>query len=153
MQRKDFFALSKLTKTIKNYLVDPETYIFKNYIDALLGTIILIVLPALSLMSLIETLDNANIVNYVFPLSSICLAGAYDTYGRYEHNSPKNVKLVFRIIFDVLAIVLAFIAVSVNNKFLIVLAPTVLIIPGLLLCFEVYARVKTAIMISKWYAN
>ena len=153
MRWEELFALSKLTKTIKNYFTDPETNIFKNYIDALLGTIILIVLPVLSLVSLIAVWNNANIVNYVFPLSSICLAGAYDTYGRYEHKSPKNFKLGIRIVFDGLAIGLSLIAVAVQSKILIILAPVVLIIPGFLLCFEVYSRVKTAIMISKWYAN
>lgn len=144
--------MNKLTKTIINYFIDPETNIFKNYIDALLGTIILIVLPAFSLVSLTETLNNATLVNYVFPVWSICLAGAYDTYGRYEYKSPKNIKLGTRLVFDALACILALIAVAVQNKVLIVLAPIILIIPGLLLCFEVYSRVKTAIMISKWYA-
>ena len=145
--------MSELTKTIKNYFTDPDTNIFKNYRDALLGSVILILLPVLSLVSLIGVWGNANVVNYVFPLSSICLAGAYDAYGRYEYKSPKNLKLGIRVAFDVVAIGLSLIAVAVQNRVLIVLAPVVLIIPGGLLCFEVYSRVKTAIMISKWYAN
>ena len=145
--------MSKLTKTIKNYFTDPDTNIFKNYIDALLGSVILIILPMLSLVSSIGVWGNANVVNYVFPISSICLAGAYDAYGRYEYKSPKNLKLGIRIAFDGMAIVLSLIAIAVQSKILTVIAPVVLIIPGVLLCFEVYSRVRTAIMISKWYAN
>lgn len=150
---EEFFVLSKLTKTIKNYFTDPDTNIFKNYIDALLGSVILIILPMLSLVSSIGVWGNANVVNYVFPISSICLAGAYDAYGRYEYKSPKNLKLGIRIAFDGMAIVLSLIAIAVQSKILTVIAPVVLIIPGVLLCFEVYSRVRTAIMISKWYAN
>ena len=153
MRWEEFFVLSKLTKTIKNYFTDPDTNIFKNYIDALLGSVILIILPMLSLISSIGVWGNANVVNYVFPISSICLAGAYDAYGRYEYKSPKNLKLGIRIAFDGVAIVLSLIAIAIQSKILTVIAPVVLIVPGVLLCFEVYSRVRTAIMISKWYAN
>lgn len=129
---------------------DPETNIFKNYIDALLGSVILIVLPFISLLSLIEIIDEPSLFNYAFPLVSICLPGAYDTYGRYETGNPKNIKLAIRIAFDFSSIVLAFIALIVKSKFLLVLAPIVLLLPGIMIVFEVYTRVKTAIEISKW---
>ena len=146
------FELNKFIRTVKNYFSDPSTNIFKNYIDALLGGVILLLLPGISLFSTINILDEVSIQNYVFPLISICLAGAYDTYGRYEYKSPKNIKLVIRLVLDIISIFVSLFAVVTENTFLIILAPTLLIIPGLMICYEIYIRVKTAIMISKWYA-
>lgn len=145
--------MGKIIKTLKNYIKDPDTNIFKNHIDALLGSIILILLPFLSILSSIVTINEASLVNYAFPISSICLAGAYDTYGRYEAGSPRNFKLAVRIFFDFSAIALALIALVAKNNILLILAPVILLFPGLMIISEVYNRVKTAIEISKWYAN
>ena len=145
--------MGKIFKTIKNYTKDPNTNIFKNYIDALLGTVILIILPLLSVLSLIKIFNEANLFNYAFPIVSICLAGAYDTYGRYENGSPKNTKLIIRIVFDFCSLLLSLVALIVQSKCLIVLAPIMLLLPGVMILFEVYNRVKTAIEISPWYAQ
>ena len=146
-------SLSKIVKTIENYIKNPDTNIFKNHIDALLGSIILIILPLLSILSLIKIIDEASLFNYAFPMASICLAGAYDTYGRYETGNSKNIKLAIRIVFDFSSIALALIALVVKSKFLLILAPVILLLPSIMIIFEVYTRVKTAIEISKWYAN
>lgn len=145
--------MGKIIKTLKNYFKDPDTNIFRNHIDALLGSIILIILPFLSILSSIETINEASLVNYAFPIASICLAGAYDTYGRYETGNPRNFKLAVRIFFDFSAIALALVALVVKNNILLILAPVILLFPGLMIISEVYNRVKTAIVISKWYAN
>lgn len=146
-------SLNKLLLAFKNYINDPETNIFRNYVDALLGMIILLVLPILSLISLIGIYDNVGVINYAFPIASICLAGAYDTYGRYEHKSPKNIKLAIRLVFDFTAIVLSLIAVATQNCVVTVLSPVLLLIPGAMILHEVFVRVKTAIEISKWYTQ
>ena len=98
-------------------------------------------------------LDSAGLVNYAFPISSICIAGAYDTYGRYKPNSPGNLKLGIRLAIDFCVIVLSLVAVALHNMVIIILAPALLIIPGLLILSEVFSRVSVAISISKWYAK
>ncbi len=145
--------MNKLIATAKNYISDPETNIFKNYIDAMLGMVVLLVFPLLSAVSLFSILDNVNLYNYVFPLASICVAGAYDTYGRYTPNSSRNLKLGFRLIIDVMVVLLSLIALATQSKALVILAPLLLMLPGVMIVEECYNRVKTAVMISKWYAN
>lgn len=145
--------MSVFFKTIKNYFKDPESNLFSNYIDALLGSIVLLLFPILSLISVFFILDNANLLNYVFPLSSICIAGAYDTYGRYMPKNPKNIKLGIRLVFEFCVIIISLIAVATKNQLLVVLAPSLLVIPGFLILHEVYNRVVVAVKISKWYAS
>lgn len=91
-----------------------------------------------------KTAENA------FPIISISLAGAYDAYGRYESASSKNVKLVIRSIFDFLAIFFAALSVGIENSVLPYIAPLLLLICGFFLTYEIYNRVKLAILISPW---
>ena len=42
--------------------------------------------------------------NYSFPLISISWAGVYDCFGRFETKSPKNSKLVVRMVFNGISI-------------------------------------------------
>ncbi len=141
--------MEKLIQVIKNYWLSEETNIFKNYKDALAGFIVLVVTPGFSLLFVLCT-DSYTFWSYTFPFISISLAGAYDTYGRYDGTSPKNAKLVVRLIFDFLAIFFAALSVGINNMVLPYVAPTLLFICGLFLTLEIYNRVKIAVMISRW---
>ena len=143
--------MNSFFNAIKNYFKDPESNLFNNYIDALLGAIVLLLFPVLSLILVFFILNNANLLNYVFPLFSICIAGAYDTYGRYRPNNPRNIKLAIRLVFEFCVIIISLVAIVIKNQFLIILAPALLVLPGILILFEVFNRVKVAIQISKWY--
>lgn len=93
---------------------------------------------------------ETNWANYTFPLLSICFAGIYDTYGRYEANSAKNFKLAMRAIVDILAFILACLFTGSGNIVLLILPIIILLLCGVGLGIEVIMRVKTAIEISKW---
>lgn len=136
----------------KKYWFDLETNIFKNYIDAILGSLVLIVLPAISLVSAV-IVDTTTWANYLFPIVSICLAGIYDTYGRYEPGSPKNIKLGVRVVFDLIAMFLAALLVGESELILRLIVPGLLLLLGLSLVIEVIWRVKTAIELSCWYSK
>lgn len=138
-----------LKRVNRNYWLAEETNIFKNYRDALAGFVVLVIIPAVSVLFVLFT-DNYTFWSYTFPFTSIALAGAYDTYGRYNGHSPQNAKLVVRVIFDFLAIFFAAISVGSNNMVLPYVAPILLFVCGLFLTFEIYNRVKMAIRISPW---
>lgn len=138
-----------LIRVIRNYWLAEETNIFRNYRDALAGFVALVMIPAVSVFFVLF-IDDYTFWSYSFPLISISLAGAYDTYGRYNGHSPKNVKLVVRLIFDFLAIFFAALSVGNNNMILPYVAPTLLFVCGLFLTFEIYNRVKRAVLISQW---
>lgn len=142
-------ATLKLKDTIKKYWIDAETNIFKNYFDAVFGAIALIVIPGVSLVTVMFVTET-NWANYTFPLLSICFAGLYDTYGRYEAHSAKNFKLGMRAIIDVFAFILTCLFVGSDSKILLALPIILLLMSGLGLGTEVVIRVKTAIEISKW---
>ena len=138
-----------LKQVIRNYWIAEETNIFRNYRDALLGLGVLVIIPAFSVWFVICT-EDYTFWSYTFPFISISMAGVYDTYGRYDGTSPKNAKLVIRVIFDFLAIFFAALSVGSNNMILPYIAPILLLVCGLLLTFEIYNRVKRAILISPW---
>lgn len=141
--------MKKLRLVIGNYWLSEETNIFRNYKDALAGFLVLVVIPAVSVLLVLCT-NGYTFWNYTFPFVSISLAGAYDTYGRYDGISPRNAKLVVRVIFDFLAIFFAALSVGINDMVLPYVAPALLFVCGLLLTFEIYNRVKRAILISPW---
>lgn len=141
--------MKTLKRVISNYWLAEETNIFRNYRDALAGFVALVMIPAVSVFFVLFT-DNYTFWSYSFPLISISLAGAYDTYGRYNGRSPKNAKLVVRLIFDFLAIFFAALSVGNNNMILPYIAPILLFVCGLFLTFEIYNRVKRAVLISLW---
>ena len=141
--------MSKVSATVRKYWNDPETNIFKNYIDALLGTVILVILPIVSLIFTVFV-EDASFSNYIFPIMSVALAGAYDTYGRYEFKSPKNIKLGIRLSVDFLSVFLS--AVLVHGSLLLrLIPPGFLVLVGLTIGHEVFIRVKTAIEVSPWF--
>lgn len=144
--------MSKLASTAKKYWFDSKSNIFKNYVDAICGMVVLTILPGLSLFSALRV-PVTTWSNYVFPIVSICLAGAYDTYGRYEPHSPKNIKLGIRVVIDMLAIFLAAFFVGQTNYICRAAAPALLTLTGLSLVVEVWWRVKTAIELSPWYSR
>lgn len=141
--------MNKLGQMIKNYWLAEETNIFKNYKDALAGLLVLIVIPALSVFFVIYT-DEYTFWSYTFPFVSVSLAGVYDTYGRYDGVSPKNAKLVVRVVFDFLAIFFAAISIGNDGGVLPYVAPILLSVCGLFLTFEIYNRIKRAVLISPW---
>lgn len=141
--------MNKLKLVIKNYWLAEETNIFKNYRDALAGFVVLVVIPAFSIL-FVGYEDDYTFWSYAFPFISISLAGAYDTYGRYDGDSPKNAKLVVRIILDFFAIFFAALSVGNDNVILPYVAPILLFICGLFLTCEIYNRIKRAVLISSW---
>lgn len=141
--------VNKLIKVVNNYWNAEDTNIFKNYTDALAGLIVLVIVPALSIIFAV-CVEKYTFWNYTFPLLSISLAGIYDNYGRYEGESPKNLKLAVRTLLDFLAIFFAALCIGMENIILPYISPILLCICGLLLVYEIYNRVKTAILISPW---
>ena len=138
-----------LKETILGYWTDSKTNIFKNSFDAIFGTIGLIIIPAISFVTTLFVEDKSW-ANYTFPLLSICFAGLYDTYGRYEVGSPKNVKLAIRAIIDIIAFVIACIFTYTNTIWLSLVPAILLFICGLGLSVEVFFQIKYAIEISEW---
>ncbi len=141
--------MTKLIKIVNNYWNAEDTNIFKNYTDALAGLVVLVIVPALSIIFAI-CVEKYTFWNYTFPLLSISLAGIYDTYGRYEGESPKNLKLAVRIIVHCFAIFFAALCIGVESIILPFVSPILLCVCGLLLIYEIYNRIKTAILISRW---
>ncbi len=109
----------------------------------------MIILPGVSLISVILTMDTSW-TGYAFPLISICFAGIYDSYGRYEPNTSKNIKLAIRVCDDFLAILVACIFTNTGSIHFAIIAPVLLLICGFFLSIEAYQRVKVAIEISEW---
>lgn len=141
--------MNKLIKIVKNYWNEEDTNIFKNYVDALAGLVVLVIVPALSIVFAF-CVEKHTFWNYTFPLLSISLAGLYDTYGRYEVKSPKNLKLALRVFFHVVAIFLAALFVGTENVILLYSPPILLGVCGVFLIYEIYNRVKMTILISRW---
>lgn len=143
--------MNKFKLWIKANWLAEDTNIFKNYRDALGGLVVLILIPLLSIW-LVISINEYTFWSYTFPFLSISLAGAYDTYGRYEGVSPKNFKLVIRVILDFTALFFAVFSIGTDSLVLPYIAPALLVICGLFLTFEIYNRVKRAILISPWIA-
>lgn len=135
-------------KDIKEYFNDIDANIFRNYRDALFGSIVLIILPIVSLVYTFAVLETPQFFSYLFPLLSICIAGAYDAYGRFGENKRNKSKLRFRIICDLIALFVAIVATWLKNIVLVVIAPSILVLSGLLLVYEIFYRVITAIQIG-----
>lgn len=142
-------ATLNLKKTVIGYWTAEETNIFKNHFDATFGTIALIVFPVVSLITTMLIKDTSW-ANYTFPLISICFAGAYDTYGRYEPKAAKNLKLAIRIILDGIASALACLFTGNEYSFCVVIPAILLLVCGIGICTEAFMRIQTAILISKW---
>lgn len=136
-------------ETIVGYWFNSKTNIFKNYFDAIWGAVCLIIVPAISFFTVLF-IEEKGWANYTFPISSICLAGLYDTYGRYEPNSPKNVKLAIRALFDIIAFVTTCLLTNTTSVFLSIIPSLILILCGLCLSVEAFTQVKYAIQISEW---
>lgn len=115
----------------------------------MLGVVPLVILPVISLIS-VFSVDKPTFWNYTFPIISICVAGAYDTYGRFGVNEPKNIKLGFRLFVDVFVSILAA-SLYLENTFLRAIPITILVICSLFFIYEIYLRIKFAIMSSEWY--
>ncbi len=142
-------ATSELWRVVKRYWLDEETNVFRNYADALGGLVVLVALPLASLLS-VFWIEDPGWLNYVFPILSICLSAAYDTYGRYCPGEKKNVKLGLRLICDALALFLAPLVCGLEHRWLAFVPPALLVLSGLVLVYEIFVRLKTAILISAW---
>lgn len=95
--------MNKLVTVVKRYWIAEETNIFKNYRDAIMGLVSLIIIPLFSIC-LVFAIEEYTFWNYSFPLISISWAGVYDCFGRFETKSPKNPKLVVRMVFNGISI-------------------------------------------------
>lgn len=141
--------MKKLILLFKNYWLAEETNIFKSYTDALCGLIILIVIPGLSVCFAIQT-EHCTFWNYTFPFLSISLSGLYDTYGRYHGESARTPKLLIRMIFHFLSIFFSALCAGTDSQLLPLIPPLLLCVCGLLLLFEIYHRIKRAVLVSPW---
>ena len=130
-----------LMKSIASYWFNMSSNVFKNYKDALLGLLALIIVPGFSLLLAIDTFEVA-FLSYGFPLFSIAIAGLYDTYGRYEKKAIKNKKLLVRACFNCAAIVFVIVAIITKNEWVAYIGPILLLVCGLGLIFEVINRVN-----------
>ena len=138
--------ISKLYDESKNY------NIFRNYIDASLAVPVLFIVPLISIFVVIFSNSNG-FIKYGFPLLSICFAGIYDAYGRYELDSPKNIKLSIRVVADILTIILVLLFESLESSYLLIIPPLCLIISGFIIVREIANRIITAVCLSKWYSR
>lgn len=125
------------------------SFIFRNYKDALAGAVVLVFMPAFSIC-MAACVKDYTFWNYTFPLLSISLAGLYDTYGRYEGEAPKNLKLGVRVLFNSVSIFFSALSIGVENAILPYISPILLFICGLFLVFEIFNRIRKAILISRW---
>lgn len=141
--------MSKLSKTISNYWKSSNTNIFNNYIDAIFGAVVLVILPAISLGTTF-LVTEASWSNYTFPILAICLSGAYDSLGRYSNSSPAKAKLICRWIVEGIALFLAAFFTNSNVWYLLIIPPTILLICGLFILREVFSRINDAIVLSPW---
>ena len=74
--------------------------------------------------------------NYSFPLISISWAGVYDCFGRFETKSPKNPKLVVRMVFNGMYLyIFSILRPGVSHTCLPVVSPSLLFLCGLFLFF------------------
>lgn len=129
-----------------------ENNIFRNGVDAFLGLIVIIFLPSLSLISTIKMISYAGFANYTFPIISICLCGAYDAYGRQERGKiKKNIKLLIRIIVDILVLLLSFLSFATKNKIALSVPPIMLIVVGCMILNEAKTRIITTLKINFWF--
>lgn len=139
---------------LNTYFADISSNIFKNYVDSIFGIIILTIFPLISLILLFCNTDKLTFFNYTFPLLSICGAGMYDAYGRFEEarheeSKVKNRKLRIRITADVLSSIISLIALFSKNVVFYYSSPIILLIIGLLLDIEAFFRITTAIQIKR----
>lgn len=154
-----FFQLKNLFITIINYWWDEETNIFSNYKDAIAGIVPLIVIPCLSVLFTIHT-EIFTFWDYTFPLISISVAGMYDSFGRYEYQSVKNPKLVFRTVLNILVMLMSsycaspFIKLSGRcvgeQRWIAYIAPFLLLLSGIFLINETFCRIYNGVLISRW---
>ncbi len=142
--------MSKLLRTVSNYWTDIDSYVFSNYTDALLSVPVLILLPLFSLLTVIVA-NSSGFWAYTFPVISVGLAGAYDSYGRYGKATKSGAKIVVRIVLDLLACFFAAVATNTQVFWLKLIAPILLILSGLVLVAEVILRVSYAMKMSPWY--
>lgn len=110
---------------------------------------VLVFMPAFSIC-MAACVKDYTFWNYTFPLLSISLAGLYDTYGRYEGEAPKNLKLGVRVLFNSVSIFFSALSIGVENAILPYISPILLFICGLFLVFEIFNRIRKAILISRW---
>lgn len=150
MKIKNF--LHSIFINIKIYWLDINSNVFNDFVDAIFGLIVLIILPAVSLYS-VHLFDVVDFWNYTFPILSIGMAGIYDSYGRYEKFSPKNKKLIFRIVLDSFSVVFSayFVLVQEIDKIWYFLSPSILLGAGIILLYEVYLQIKQTLQVCKWY--
>lgn len=150
-----------MIKAIYTYWHSDESNIFGDYKDALFGFTVLVILPLLSIVSIWQTsgfvceLDNNGTAfwAYSFPLISIGISGLFDAITRLEASSPKNPKLVVRIVINSLAVLLANIMDGQGNIMFRMIPTLLLSINGLLLLCEIWANIVTSIMLSPWAAK
>ena len=140
---------SENQKRIQQYIwhkfLSEESFIFKNGYDTLLGSIVLIVLPGISLFSTLFYVGEStevSFLNYSFPLLSISLAGVYDAYGRLKQDSVSNMKLYIRIIIDIVAFSSTVFVDYFDKINMIWLSPIVLLVCSLILISEIIVRIR-----------
>lgn len=142
-------ATFKIKNKMCLYFYNEEYYIFRNCFDALLGLLILVVIPIVSIILTFEIDQNVDFFNFCFPIISICLAEIYDAYGRKDGNPKKGIVLNIRIVFSVISL-LSLIFVFILGKCYWI-PSAILVLNALLIIVEIILRFNYTIKSSIWY--
>ena len=97
--------MGEFYKTAVKYWKDPDTNIFNNYVDSILGIIVLILIPFISLFSL-KNIEEINLITYSYPISTIFWASIYDIYSKYK--ATNKLKLQIRGAINIIAFIFIF---------------------------------------------
>jgi len=158
---------------IRNYMSNKETLFFNNTPDAILGLIVMVLIPSVSLCYVLQVVDvrvgvaaflseteiikvyrkeYVEFMDYTFPIISVSLAEMYDTFGRFrwKEKDPRIYVFITRIIFDIAALLLALITTNNVDNIALTFPPIMLLIPGLIITFEFIRMIYYSIKYSTW---
>lgn len=130
--------------------ISSEELIFNNTFDAVMGFVVLILIPAISILFIIADKD-ASCRGYTFPIIAICLAGFYDANQRREPDAAKNRKLHFRMCITSIAGFLALILGGGQIAWYHYLPPILLFSSGLIILSEFLQRTTLEIKASRMW--
>lgn len=135
---------------------ESETYIFHSALDAILATIVLLIIPLISLCY-VYVGGGTLFSNYGFPFISIIFAALYDSYGRYAsidttneiHRKIMHLKLGIRTACNIVSLVVACLICGVSSLKIIWWFPCIpLLLSGILLANEGVQRIKASFLLA-----
>ena len=120
--------------------------------DAILGILSLIVVPAVSLW-FVNYAGEHTFLAFAFPLLSICIAGIYDSFGRFGNANNNNTKLIIRIVLDFSAEAFVVMDILPQLPDYRYVPPALLLISGLCVLGDAVYMLYWAIYVSKFHAG